>query len=154
MTDERVREPLPFLGKRTLRQFFRADASGDGRRTVPSHGDFALWNALRVDDGWVLVDREQPSASMPNFLDPRHYLVQNHALLERLSELELVRAPSGEGMLSASLTAYAAGAGLDLADARGALRRYLEDSRATLDLATLVGREGLTTRTRLLPRMA
>ena len=143
---------LPAEVARALGAFYRTGALGDHGAGL-SHGDFAPWNLLRTEDGWVLVDWESSSPSGPAFFDPFHYLVQSHALLGRPTDDELLRALSGGGRVGASLAAYAVGAGVSLADAPDALCSYIKISQVALDPATSDGKEGLQARKRLLARL-
>ena len=71
------------------------------------HGDFAPWNVMRTDDGWVVIDWEDSVDAAPPFDDVVHYVVQGHALLGRPSVRELLDALRGHGKLGHTLAAYA-----------------------------------------------
>lgn len=143
---------LPEDVAHALGEFYRTGAPEDHRAGL-SHGDFAPWNLLYTEDGWVLVDWESSSPFGPAFFDPFHYLVQSHTLLGRPTGDELLRALSGGGKFGASLAAYAVGAGVGLADAPDALCSYLKMSQDALDPSAWDGKEGLRARKRLLARL-
>ena len=132
-------------------KLFATDRQGDGSdMTGPAHGDFAPWNLLRTDGGWMLIDWEDAGVSLPPFFDVFHFLVQTHVLLGRPSYDALKRALDGEGESGAALVAYAEAAGLALESASGHFVRYLELSRQRFDPATQEGRIALQARQNLL----
>ncbi len=130
----------------TMGKFFAAE-SGQIR---PVHGDFAPWNLLRVDDGWAVLDWEEASTAGEPFVDILHYLVQAHALLGRPSKRALLKGLDGKGAVGVALSAFAAGAGVELQGARAALLSYLGTSIEQLDPQAADGRRGLLARRELL----
>ncbi len=120
----------------------------------PGHGDFAPWNLLRTDNGWVVLDWEEATTGTPVFFDVLHYLVQAHALLGRPSARALLRGLDGRGGVGAALAAYANAAGIDAVDARPALAAYLRWSSAQQDREAADGRRGLRARQALLAQLA
>lgn len=120
----------------------------------PSHGDFAPWNLLRTSEGWVVVDWETAATHTQPFFDVLHYVVQAHALLGRPSARVLLQGLEGSGWVGMALRAYAHAAEVDAADARPALRAYLEWSNAEQDQGDPDGRRGLKARQKLLDEVA
>jgi thymidylate kinase len=115
-----------------------------------AHGDFAPWNLLRTEAGWVAIDWEDARREAPPFYDVWHFLVQGHALLGRPREAALLAGVAGRGWVARALRAYADGGGLPPADAVRWLPVYLEASKASLDPAKRDGAAGLRARARLL----
>ena len=105
----------------------------DGIPLGPAHGDFAPWNLLRTDEGWLLVDWEYASSERPAFYDVFHHLVQSHALLGRPRRRTLVESVIGQGRLAPLLRTYARAADVDLGLAPELLRLYATLSREHLD---------------------
>jgi len=130
--------------------FYARGRASNGSEGGPSHGDFAPWNVLLVEDGWILLDWEDAEKEAPPFTDPFHYLVQAHALLGRPDEAALVAGLDGEGKVGAALRAYADAAGLKLADSRAGLIDYLVRTQQTSDPSRADGLRGLRARRRLL----
>jgi thymidylate kinase len=118
----------------------------DGVPTGPSHGDFAPWNVLRTEEGWLLVDWEYASAERPAFYDVFHHLVQSHVHLGRPSRRVLVDAVIGQGRLAPLLRTHARAADVDLGLAPELLRLYAKLSAAHLDPGRPDGRVGLDLR--------
>ena len=132
-------------------KLFAAGRQGNGSdMTGPAHGDFAPWNLLRTDRGWMLIDWEDADVSLPPFFDVFHFLVQTHVLLGRPSSDGLKRALRGEGESGAAIAAYADAAGLDMGTAPDHFVRYLELSQLRFDPATDEGRMALQGRRSLL----
>jgi hypothetical protein len=98
----------------------------------PAHGDFAPWNLMRTEEGWMLFDWEDSGLASMAFADPFHYLVQAHAMLGHPRREELLSGLRGRAWIGRSLHAYAAGAGLRIEDARESFARYLVDSADSL----------------------
>ena len=67
----------------------------DGIPVGATHGDFAPWNLLRTDRGWLLIDWESASRESPAFYDVFHHLVQSHVLLGRPSRQALLDGVTG-----------------------------------------------------------
>jgi hypothetical protein len=131
-----------------LGRFYAAGRSNDGRG--PAHGDFAPWNLLEVDQGWVAIDWEASRVDAPPFFDLFHYLVQSCALLGRPSANAIVRGLTvADGMVASLVEAYRVGAGLGAADPRDHFLEYLLESGSTLDPASPDGRAGLQLREEL-----
>jgi hypothetical protein len=141
---------LPDEVAHALGAFFAATAGEalEGRAGF-AHGDFAPWNLLRTDDGWVVVDWEAAWDGAPPFFDLFHYVVQAHWLLRRPHAGELLEGVGGKGPLGRTISAYAAGAGLDPADARAELERYLH-ATSVGDQAGWIRPDGVGLRRRLL----
>ena len=121
---------------------------------APGHGDFAPWNMLRTDKGWVVLDWEWATTGTPAFFDVLHYLVQGHALLGRPSARALLRGLDGSGWVGRALLSYANGAATDVAEARPALMGYLVASSTQQDREAADGRRGLRAREQLLAQLA
>lgn len=132
-------------------KFFANGRQGSGSEmTGPAHGDFAPWNLLRTDRGWMLIDWEDAGVSLPPFFDVFHFLVQTHVLLGKPSYDDLKRALVGKGESGAALVTYAEAAELDLRAAPSHFVRYLELSQLRFDSATKEGRIALQARQNLL----
>jgi hypothetical protein len=117
----------------------RKGGSGDGQGLA--HGDFAPWNLLRHETGWVLLDWEHAGPGAPAYFDLLHFLVQSSRQLGRPSRGAVVRGVStGRGWTGRAVRAYAGAAGLDSATAVGHLRAYLWAREAGIDLRTQRGR--------------
>ena len=142
---------LPLEVAEAAGRFFAAGSrNGIDDSTGPAHGDFAPWNLLRTERGWVLIDWEDADDSLPPFFDPLHFMVQTHALLGRPTQRGLTNALAGEGTSGAALAAYAAAAQLPLNGVERHFARYLELSQVRFDPGTEEGRVGLEVRRDLL----
>jgi thymidylate kinase len=130
--------------------FARLRTDGPGGVPVgPAHGDFAPWNILKTNDGWLLIDWEYAASDRPAFYDVFHYLVQSHVLLGRPSRQALLGATIGEGPLASTLSVYARAADVDLGLAPDLLGLYAKLSAAHLDPGRPDGRRGLAVRNEL-----
>ena len=116
------------------------------------HGDFAPWNLLRTDRGWVLIDWESAHADGPDFFDVFHYVVQSHALLGTPTFDGVLAGLRGDGPVGEILNAYAEGAGIGLERVPELFDLYLEDSKRFIKPRTKDGEAGLAARDRLLDR--
>ena len=125
----------------------------DGIPVGPSHGDFAPWNVLRTDDGWILIDWEYAATERPAFYDIFHHLVQSHVHLGRPSRRVLVDAVIGQGRLAPLLRMYGRAADVDLNLGPELLRIYARLSAAHLDPRRPDGRVGLDVRKDLTRRV-
>jgi thymidylate kinase len=121
----------------------------DGVPVGPSHGDFAPWNVLRTNDGWLLIDWEYASTERPAFYDVFHHLVQSHVHLGRPSRRVLLEAVIGHGSLAPLLRIYARAADVDVSLGPELLRLYANLSAAHLDPRRPDGRIGLAVRKNL-----
>jgi hypothetical protein len=131
-----------------LGRFYAAGRSEIGGG--PAHGDFAPWNLLEVEQGWVAVDWEASRSDAPPFYDLFHYLVQSCAHLGRPTQRAIVRGlTQAEGIVASLVRAYEEGAGLQGADARGYFLSYLRESRSELDPVAPDARAGLRVRREL-----
>ena len=124
----------------------RRRVSPDGIPVGPSHGDFAPWNVLRTDQGWLLVDWEYAASERPAFYDLFHYLVQSHVHLGQPSRRVLLDALIGKGRLASRLSIYARAANVDVGRVPELLHLYAEISAAHLDPRRSEGRVGLDVR--------
>lgn len=136
---------------RAMGGFFRAGAGGSS--AGPAHGDFAPWNLLRTDRGWVLLDWEDAGVDQPPFVDVCHYLVQSYTLLGRPSESEVLQGFRGRGWIGRALEAYADGAGLPMTEAQQTLTWYLRTIEDKLRPMFLGERDGSPERQRLLEQL-
>jgi hypothetical protein len=114
-----------------------------------AHGDFAPWNLLRTDNGWVLIDWEQGHRGRAS-MDVFHYIVQGYALLGRPSRQEVIDGLQGRGRVGHALKAYFVAAGLDPGHMTEAFISYLHKSRQGLDHKRSDGVAGLRARDVLL----
>lgn len=106
--------------------FFSSAPGGDGQRALGlAHGDFAPWNLLPTEDGWVLLDWEETGDGAPPFFDLFHYLIQAHALIGLPSTRELLAGVAGDGWVGAAIQAHARTAGLKVSSAPSFLRSYV-----------------------------
>ncbi len=136
---------------RALGQFFRAGTTdGPAGLRGNAHGDYAPWNLLHTDGGWLLVDWEAYRDDAPAFYDLFHHAVQTYAALGRPRLAEIAHGLDGDGPLAAAIHAYADGAGLDPAEAREYFRVYLRAGQEDARLMRLVGPPGIEVRKRLL----
>ena len=135
---------------RGLGRFF-ATGSRDGGSTGAAHGDFAPWNLLRTERGWVLIDWEYAFDAAPPVYDLFNFLIQSAGHLRRPSSEGILRSiATGEGWIGAAMTAYGEGAGLDLPASRELFADYLVASRERLLGQAPVPEEDLELRERLL----
>jgi hypothetical protein len=133
-------------------RFYRAggDLDEDGGL---AHGDFAPWNLLQTDGGWVVLDWEDARRGAPPFFDVWHFLVQGHSLLGRPKLDDLLAGLDDRGWVGAVLRAYADGARVSHADAHERLFTYLDQSRDRVDLTKPDGAVGFRARRALLTRL-
>ena len=117
----------------------------DGIPVGATHGDFAPWNLLRTDRGWVLIDWESASRESPAFYDVFHHLVQSNVFLGRPSRRALLDGVKGHGAIGLILRTYARAASLDVGLAPEFLGLYAKLSAAHLDPGR-DGRPGLDVR--------
>lgn len=124
------------------------------KETGPAHGDFAPWNLLETEEGWVAVDWESAHAEAPPFYDLFHFLVQSCTLLGRPSqEAVLQGVEAAEGGVARLISAYADGAGISADDARRHFLTYLRMSRTTLNPAAQDYSAGMHVREQLERRL-
>jgi thymidylate kinase len=142
---------LPEEVAEALGRFYAS--SDDGPDRGRSHGDFAPWNLLETDRGWVLIDWEDATDDGPPFFDLWHYLVQAHVLLGRPSGRDIERGLTGAGWVGRAVTAYARGAGLPRDRARELLVHYLTVSRDNLDPGVRHAEKATEARRALLDRL-
>ena len=128
--------------------FFAADGAGD--ELGPTHGDFAPWNLLETERGWVLVDWEEARGRDRPFFDLFHYLFMAHQNLAAYSRQDFLDGLEGKGSIGRAIAAYAEGAHLRNVDLRELLIFYLRSSGERLDLASPDGRSDYRARRRLL----
>jgi len=120
----------------------------------PAHGDFAPWNLLETEQGWVVVDWESCRLEAPPFYDLFHYLVQSCALLGQPSQDAIVRGLiQGEGRIGTLAQAYAEKAGVVTDDLRIPFLEYLSLSRSDIDPSEPDGRVSLGVRDHLARRI-
>lgn len=139
---------LPPLVARCMGQFYASKSDG-GTGGGLVHGDFAPWNLLSVQGGWVLTDWEFAQEKGPLFHDVFHYLVQGHALLGHPSANTLLKGLLGRGWAGLALRAYAEGADSEIEDAHEHFLGYLERSEDSVDTSRPEGRRALVARRRL-----
>jgi thymidylate kinase len=132
-----------------LGRFNVAGRQGPAGTSGLAHGDFAPWNLMRTEAGWVLLDWEETAEGYPPFFDLFHYVVQAHALLGRPSRRNIAAGLAGDGWIGRAIRAYADGAGADPSEARVRFRRYLLQSNERLDVADPAHRSALRARGRL-----
>ena len=128
-------------------------ASADGHSGV-IHGDFAPWNLLETDRGWVLIDWESARLAAAPFFDVFHYMTQAHALLSAISAVDVISSLDGRGPYASAIGAFAVRAGEPMDRLVSQYRDYLELSRADLDPARPDEEHGIRTRTDLLHRLS
>jgi hypothetical protein len=128
--------------------FFGAHA--DGEQMGPTHGDFAPWNLLKTERGWLLVDWEEARDRERPFFDLFHYLFMAHQNLAAFSRQDFLDGLEGKGRIGRAIAAYAEGAGLRDVDLRELLIFYLRSSSQRLNLASPDGRSDYRARQRLL----
>jgi len=144
---------LPLEVATALGEFFQHGGGSGSPSSGLTHGDFAPWNLLRTETGWVLLDWEEAATDGEPFWDVFHYLVQGHALLKRPKSGQLLAGLEGNGWVGAAIGAYAEAAGLRLADAEGHFDAYLRTSQSRLRPETKDGRAGLQARRALLSEL-
>jgi Phosphotransferase enzyme family len=132
---------------RALGAFFGADGDGEWG---PTHGDFAPWNLLETQGGWVLVDWEEARDRDRPFFDLFHYLFMAHQNLAAYSREDFLDGLEGKGPVGRAIAAYAEGADLRDMDLRELLVFYLRSSGERLDLESPDGRSDYRARQRLL----
>jgi hypothetical protein len=114
--------------------FFEATKPNGSETAGIAHGDCAPWNLfLDADGGWTLVDWEDARGDAPPFYDVFHYLVQSNQELFMPRRGAIVKGLSGRGWIGRAIRAYADGAGISAQSAEPFFRRYLNESRASLD---------------------
>jgi hypothetical protein len=138
---------LPDEVARAMGAFFGAD--GD-EHTGPTHGDFAPWNLLKTERGWVLVDWEEARDRDRPFFDLFHYLFMAHQNLATFSRQDFLDGLEGKGRIGRVIAAYAEGAQLRDVDLRELLIFYLRSSGERLNLESSDGLSDYRARRRLL----
>ena len=138
---------LPDEVARAMGAFF--GGYGDGA-LGPTHGDFAPWNLLETEGGWVLVDWEEARDRDRPFFDLFHYLFMAHQNLAAFSREDFLDGLEGKGPVGRAIAAYTEGAGLRDVDPRELLIFYLRSSSERLNLASPDGRSDYRARQRLL----
>jgi hypothetical protein len=138
---------LPDEVARAMGAFF--GAHGDDE-LGPTHGDFAPWNLLETERGWVLVDWEEARERDRPFFDLFHYVFMAHQNLAAFSREDFLDGLEGRGRIGRAIAAYAEGADLRDVDLRELLIFYLRSSSQLLDLASPDGRSDYRARQRLL----
>jgi hypothetical protein len=138
---------LPDEVARAMGAFFRAHGDGE---LGPTHGDFAPWNLLETERGWVLVDWEEARDRERPFFDLFHYLFMAHQNLAAFSQGDFLDGLEGRGRIGRAIAAYAEGADLRGVDLRELLIFYLRSSSERLNLASPDGRSDYRARERLL----
>ncbi|MEA2508107.1 MAG: hypothetical protein QOG21_189 [Actinomycetota bacterium] len=121
-----------------------------GQGATAAHGDFAPWNLLRTEGGWVLLDWEHASESKPPFFDLWHYFMQAHSLLGRPNARALVDGVrKGDGWVGIALAQYARGSQRSPAEAVDYFDDYIRASAEQLAGRSQREQHGLTARTEL-----
>jgi hypothetical protein len=143
---------LPEKVADALGQFFAATVTESGLGA--GHGDFAPWNLLQADQGWVLVDWEDARMDLPPFFDVYHYLVQANVDLHRPTKRAILRGLDLEGWVGHAIKAYASGAGIPMQLAPAHFADYLRVSSEALDSSVPDHRPGLRARQRLAMMMS
>ena len=138
---------LPDEVARAMGAFFGARGEGE---LGPTHGDFAPWNLLETERGWVLVDWEEARERDRPFFDLFHYLFMAHQNLAAYSREDFLDGLEGKGPAGRAIAAYAEGADLRDVDLRELLVFYLRSSGERLNLASPDGRSDYRARQRLL----
>jgi hypothetical protein len=128
--------------------FFRA--RGAGEQLGPTHGDFAPWNLLKTEGGWMLVDWEEARDRDRPFFDLFHYLFMAHLNLAAFSRQDLLNGLEGKGWIGRVIAAYSEGAHVRDVDLRELLIFYLRSSSQRLNLGSPDGRSDYRARARLL----
>jgi hypothetical protein len=143
---------LPIEAARALGIFFAAGRPKDGGG--PAHGDFAPWNLLQTDRGWIVVDWEHARSEAPPYYDVFHYLVQSCGLLGHPSPDAILEALTrNQGAIAALLRAYAEGAGIPPGNPSSCFLEYLDLSRQGIDPDAPGGRASLRVRDELQRRV-
>lgn len=117
-----------------------------------AHGDFAPWNLLKTDSGWVLIDWESCTDNAPPYYDVLHFLVQGHALLNRPNLDQLLDGFRGEGWIGQAIHSYSEAAGVGPLN-RSMIEAYLSRSLTSLDAETDDGSRGLKARALIAHRL-
>lgn len=139
---------LPAEAARALGGFFAAGRSKTGGG--PAHGDFAPWNLLDTERGWVMIDWESGRSQAPPYYDLFHYLLQSCALLGRPSQDAIVEGLTrGRGTIAALIRAYAEGAELATDGLAKYFLEYIHLSRSDIDTSRPDGKVGLRVRDQL-----
>jgi Phosphotransferase enzyme family len=138
---------LPDEVARAMGAFFGAHGAGE---VGPTHGDFAPWNLLETEKGWVLVDWEEARDLDRAFFDLFHYLFMAHQNLAAYSREDFLDGLEGKGPVGRAIAAYVEGADLRDVDLRELLIFYLSSSSERLNLASPDGRSDYRARQRLL----
>jgi Phosphotransferase enzyme family len=138
---------LPDEVARAMGAFFGAHGAGE---VGPTHGDFAPWNLLETEQGWVLVDWEEARERDRPFFDLFHYLFMAHQNLAAFSREDFLDGLDGKGPVGRAIAAYAEGADLRDVDLRELLIFYLRSSSERLNLESPDGRSDYRARQRLL----
>jgi hypothetical protein len=138
---------LPDQVARAMGAFFCAHRDGE---LGPTHGDFAPWNLLETERGWVLVDWEEARDRDRPFFDLFHYLFMAHQNLAAYSRDDFLDGLEGKGPIGRAIAAYAEGADLHDVELRELLVFYLRSSSERLNLASPDGRSDYRARQRLL----
>jgi len=136
--------------------FFRSSATdpGGGDVTGAAHGDWAPWNMLWTDTGWLLIDWEEASETAPPFFDLCHHLVQSHSLLGRPTLPELLRGlRDGDNWVGSVLRAYASQAQLRAADGESFFISYLQSTEDSIRVGRKSEAAALAARRTLLARL-
>ena len=131
-----------------------ARSSNSVAGTGMAHGDFAPWNLLMTQDGWVIVDWEDAWPDAPPFYDISHYLVQAHLLLGKPSLEDLTGRDSPSPHVRALIDAYAAGAHLPADAWRRHLALYLRTSVERADPSLHDYEQVVVARRQLLSQLA
>jgi thymidylate kinase len=136
----------------SMGEYFRM-TSGNGHQR-PSHNDFAPWNLMRSDDGWVVLDWEDPRfrAHVP-FHDLFHYMVQAQALLGHPSKRALLDGLHGRGWVGEAIEQYRRRAGRSQDEIARCFMAYLRDSIPRIDLTVPEGAKELRVRERLVDEL-
>jgi hypothetical protein len=138
---------LPDEVARAMGAFF---THGDGEQLGRTHGDFAPWNLLETEEGWVLVDWEEARERDRPLFDLFHYLFMAHQNLAAYSREEFLDGLDGKGPVGRAIAAYTEGADLRDVDLRELLVFYLRSSGERLNLESPDGRSDYRARQRLL----
>jgi energy-coupling factor transporter ATP-binding protein EcfA2 len=140
---------------RGMGAFFRSNARMAGPDLVgAAHGDWAPWNMLWTDTGWILIDWEEASVAAPPLFDLCHYLVQSFSLLGRPTLGQLLRGfRHDEGWVGRALRAYADGADLHVGDGQSFLVAYLQATEGSIRVRRKRDASALAARRTLLARL-
>lgn len=146
----RIGEEVAFALGRFFAAAGKPGTSTKGYRTGLTHGDFAPWNLLQTEHGWVVLDWEAAHDGGPPFYDLFHYVVQGSTLLGHPSRRTLISGLSGTGWIGKAIAAYASGAGTTPEESLDMFQIYLDESARRLDLTAPEAAAGLTARYDLL----